>query len=106
MSRSYCPRPPRCARSSLCALLAQPVPFDGQLLTDRTGQVVRPAVSIGIARAADLSDAAGASRILRGADMTMYLVKSGRESAGYVAMRHDAYTAAVHGRPGTHLPAA
>ncbi|MGW2524378.1 GGDEF domain-containing protein [Streptomyces sp. NPDC001617] len=81
--------------------LAQPVPCGTELL--------RPAVSIGTARAADLPDAAGADRMLRGADMAMYRVKTGQASCGYVATRHDAYTPTVHGRrpgrPGTHLPA-
>ncbi|MCX5055079.1 GGDEF domain-containing protein [Streptomyces sp. NBC_00474] len=80
--------------------LAQPIPCGTELL--------RPAVSIGTARAADLPDAADASRILRGADMAMYRVKNGQARCGYVATRHDAYTPAVHGRrpgrPGTHLP--
>ncbi|MFD8008137.1 GGDEF domain-containing protein [Streptomyces mirabilis] len=80
--------------------LAQPV--------DHNGQILRPAVSIGTARAADLPDAAGASRLLRGADMAMYRVKTREKPCGYTATRQDAYTPAVHGRrpgrPGTHLP--
>lgn len=80
--------------------LAQPVACGTQRL--------RPAVSIGTARAADLPDAADASRLLRGADMAMYRVKNGSAPRGYIATRHDAYTPAVHGRrpgrPGTHLP--
>jgi diguanylate cyclase (GGDEF)-like protein len=84
-------------------------------LRDRLAQPVicgteplRPAVSIGTARAADLPEAADASRILRGADMAMYRVKTRQQPCGYVATRHDAYAPAVHGRrpgrPGTHLP--
>ncbi|MFI8234943.1 GGDEF domain-containing protein [Streptomyces sp. NPDC085900] len=69
---------------------------------------LRPAMSIGTARAVDLPDAADADRLLRGADMAMYRVKTGQEPCGYVATRHDAYVPAVHGRrpgrPGTHLP--
>ncbi|MEU9313421.1 GGDEF domain-containing protein [Streptomyces sp. NPDC048256] len=83
-------------------LLAQPVDYVGQRLT--------PAVSIGTVRAADLPDAADPSRLLRGADLAMYRVKTGEEPPGYLATRHDAYTPAVHGRrpgrPGTHLPLA
>ncbi|WP_328843296.1 GGDEF domain-containing protein [Streptomyces sp. NBC_00258] len=77
---------------------AQPVPHDGQLLRDIEGQILRLAVSIGIARASDLPDAAGASRILRGADTAMYQVKTGQQPLGYVATRQDAYAPAVHGR--------
>ncbi|WP_432189843.1 GGDEF domain-containing protein [Streptomyces sp. Tue6028] len=70
------------------------------------GQIVRPTVSIGTARAVDLPDAAGASRLLRGADMAMYRVKTREKPDGYLATRHDAYTPTVHGRrpgrPGTH----
>ncbi|MPY38293.1 GGDEF domain-containing protein [Streptomyces adustus] len=92
--------------AGLRELLAQPVDHDGQTL--------HPAVSIGTARAADvaadLPDAAGAARLLRGADMAMYRVKTREQPAGYVATRHDAYTPSVHGRrpgrPGTHLPLA
>ncbi|MEU0034674.1 GGDEF domain-containing protein [Streptomyces sp. NPDC006333] len=93
---------------ALRALLAQPV--------DHAGQTLRPAVSIGIARAADLPgtadlpDATGASRLLRGADMAMYRVKTGEQPCGYTATRQDAYAPAVHGRrpgrPGTHLATA
>ncbi|MFC8201465.1 hypothetical protein ACFUTV_39625 [Streptomyces sp. NPDC057298] len=65
-------------------------------------------MSLGIARASDLPDGAGASRILRAADVAMYRVKTGQQPPGYVATRQDAYTPAVHdrrpGRPGTHLP--
>ncbi|MDQ0605516.1 diguanylate cyclase (GGDEF)-like protein [Streptomyces canus] len=86
--------------TALADQLAQPVACGTHRL--------RPAVSIGTARAADLPDAASASRLLRGADMAMYRVKNGSEVRGYVATRHDAYTPAVHGRrpgrPGTHLP--
>ncbi|MFJ4931658.1 GGDEF domain-containing protein [Streptomyces sp. NPDC088736] len=86
---------------ALRALLAQPV--------DHAGQTLRPAVSIGIARAADLPDTATASRLLRGADMAMYLVKTGQQPCGYVATRQDAYAPTVRGRrpgrPGTHLAA-
>ncbi|MFF3488722.1 GGDEF domain-containing protein [Streptomyces sp. NPDC002701] len=103
--------PPAAAIREILALrevLAHPVRYEGQPLRDGDGQIVRPAVSIGIARAADLPDAAGASRILRGADMAMYRVKSGQEPVGYVATRQDAYVPSVHGRrpgrPGTHLP--
>jgi hypothetical protein len=56
----------------------------------------------------DLPDAAGASRLLRGADMAMYRVKTGEQRHGYTATRQDTYTPTVHGRrpgrPGTHLP--
>ncbi|MET7855572.1 GGDEF domain-containing protein [Streptomyces avermitilis] len=86
--------------AALRELLAQPVDHDGQTL--------RPAVSIGAARAADLPDTAGASRLLRGADMAMYRVKTREKPSGYVATRQDTYTPTVHGRrpgrPGTHLP--
>jgi GGDEF domain-containing protein len=89
---------------TLREILAQPVACDGQLLRDLAGQIVRPAVSIGIARAAGLPDGAGASRILRGADTAMYRVKTGQEPPGYVASRQDAYAPAVHGRrPGTAI---
>ncbi|MFE4998628.1 GGDEF domain-containing protein [Streptomyces mirabilis] len=75
---------------------------------DHNGHILRPAVSIGTARAVDLPDAASASRLLRGADMAMYRVKTGEQPHGYLATRHDAYTPTVHGRrpgrPGTHLP--
>ncbi|MGW2610954.1 GGDEF domain-containing protein [Streptomyces mirabilis] len=75
---------------------------------DHNGHILRPAVSIGTARAVDLPDAVGASRLLRGADMAMYRVKTGEQPHGYLATRHDAYTPTVHGRragrPGTHLP--
>ncbi|MEV5902851.1 GGDEF domain-containing protein [Streptomyces sp. NPDC052127] len=85
--------------TALHQLLAQPA--------DHAGQTLNPAVSIGTARAADLPDVAGASRLLRGADMAMYRVKSGEKPPGYLATRHDAYTPTVHGRrpgrPGTHL---
>ncbi|WP_329295540.1 GGDEF domain-containing protein [Streptomyces sp. NBC_01455] len=85
--------------TALRALLARPV--------DHDGQVLRPAVSIGTARAGDLPDTAGASRLLRGADMAMYLVKTGEQPCGYVATRQDAYAPTVRGRrpgrPGTHL---
>ncbi|MGA5508917.1 GGDEF domain-containing protein [Streptomyces umbrinus] len=95
---------------ALRELLAQPVHHDGQPLRDIEGRILRPAVSIGIARASDLPDAAGASRLLRGADTAMYRVKTGQQPLGYVATRQDAYAPAVHGRrpgrPGTHLPAA
>ncbi|MEU0646010.1 GGDEF domain-containing protein [Streptomyces umbrinus] len=88
--------------AALSGLLAQPV--------SREGHTLRPAVSIGTARASDLPDAAGASRLLRGADTAMYQVKTGEQPLGYVATRQDAYAPAVHGRrpgrPGTHLPAA
>ncbi|MFE2584557.1 GGDEF domain-containing protein [Streptomyces sp. NPDC059378] len=83
-------------------LLAQPADHDGQTL--------HPAVSIGTARAADLPDTAGPARLLRGADMAMYRVKTCEQQPGYLATRHDAYTPSVHGRrpgrPGTHLPLA
>lgn len=88
--------------TALHQLLAQPVDHDGQTLT--------PAVSIGTARAADLPEPASVSRLLRGADMAMYRVKTREKPPGYMATRHDAYTPAVHGRrpgrPGTHLPLA
>ncbi|MPY30154.1 hypothetical protein FNH09_02125 [Streptomyces adustus] len=67
-------------------------------------------MSIGTARAADLPDTAGPARLLRGADMAMYRVKTREQQPGYLATRHDAYTPSVHGRrpgrPGTHLPLA
>ncbi|MER5584804.1 GGDEF domain-containing protein [Streptomyces asoensis] len=88
--------------TALHQLLAQPVDHDGHRLT--------PAVSIGTARATDLPAAADAARLLRGADMAMYRVKTGEQLPGYVATRNDAYTPTVHGRrpgrPGTHLPLA
>ncbi|WP_328514044.1 GGDEF domain-containing protein [Streptomyces mirabilis] len=65
---------------------------------DHNGHILRPAVSIGTARAVDLPDAVGASRLLRGADMAMYRVKTGEQPHGYLATRHDAYTPTVHGR--------
>ncbi|MET7780412.1 GGDEF domain-containing protein [Streptomyces mirabilis] len=75
---------------------------------DHNGHTLRPAVSIGTARAVDLPDEAGASRLLRGADMAMYRVKTREKPCGYTATRQDAYTPTVHGRrpgrPGTHLP--
>ncbi|MFD5572767.1 GGDEF domain-containing protein [Streptomyces cadmiisoli] len=86
--------------TALRELLAQPVSHGTDML--------RPAVSIGAARAADLPDAADTSRLLRAADMAMYRVKTGQQACGYTATRQDAYTPAVHGRrpgrPGTHLP--
>ncbi|MET7893502.1 GGDEF domain-containing protein [Streptomyces mirabilis] len=95
--------PPTATLREIAALreeLEQPV--------DHNGHILRPAVSIGTARAVDLPDAAGASRLLRGADMAMYRVKTGEQPHGYLATRHDAYTPTVHGRrrgrPGTHLP--
>ncbi|MFF3139570.1 GGDEF domain-containing protein [Streptomyces mirabilis] len=95
--------PPTATLREIAALreqLEQPV--------DHNGHILRPAVSIGTARAVDLPDAAGASRLLRGADMAMYRVKTGERPHGYLATRHDAYTPTVHGRrpgrPGTHLP--
>ncbi|MET7458308.1 GGDEF domain-containing protein [Streptomyces sp. NPDC005574] len=88
--------------AALHELLARPIDHDGHTL--------RPAVSIGTARAADLPDAAGPARLLRGADMAMYRVKTREQPPGYLATRHDAYTPTVHGRrpgrPGTHLPLA
>lgn len=94
--------PPTATLRELAALreeLEQPV--------DHNGHILRPAVSIGTARAVDLP-AACASRLLRGADMAMYRVKTGEQPHGYLATRHDAYTPTVHGRrpgrPGTHLP--
>ncbi|MFJ9634988.1 GGDEF domain-containing protein [Streptomyces sp. NPDC101175] len=96
--------------TALHTLLARPVDHGGQILHDAAGQALHPAVSIGTARATDLPDAADASRLLRGADMAMYRVKTGEEPLGYTATRHDAYTPTVHGRrpgrPGTHLPVA
>ncbi|MFI1726438.1 GGDEF domain-containing protein [Streptomyces sp. NPDC020489] len=81
--------------------LAQPVDHDGY-------GVLSPAVSIGVARAGMLPAGANASRILRGADMAMYRVKTGSESCGYIATLKDAYAPAVQGRRpgrnGTHLP--
>ncbi|WP_331722806.1 GGDEF domain-containing protein (plasmid) [Streptomyces canus] len=71
---------------------------------------IRPRLSIGAARAADLPHAADASRLLRGADMAMYRVKTGVQECGYLATVHDAYTPTVNGRrpgrDGTHLPTA
>lgn len=93
--------PPAAAVREVLALremLAQPVTHEGQLLRDSEGQVLRPAVSIGIARASELPGAAGASRILRGADTAMYRVKTGQQPPGYMATRQDAYAPAVHGR--------
>ncbi|MFE4629920.1 GGDEF domain-containing protein [Streptomyces mirabilis] len=95
--------PPTATLREIAALreeLEQPV--------DHNGHILRPAVSIGTARAVDLPDAAGASRLLHGADMAMYRVKTREKPCGYTATRQDAYTPAVHGRrpgrPGTHLP--
>ncbi|MGW6016326.1 GGDEF domain-containing protein [Streptomyces sp. NPDC055210] len=79
-------------------LLARPVPYEGQLLHDVDGRLLRPSVSVGIVRAADLPDAADASRLLRGADTAMYKVKTGEQKPGYMATRQDAYAPAVHGR--------
>jgi diguanylate cyclase (GGDEF)-like protein len=63
--------------------------------------------SIGIACAADLPGE-DTSRILRGADTSMYKVKTGEEEFPYLATRADAYTETVNGRragrPGAHLP--
>ncbi|MFG2794890.1 GGDEF domain-containing protein [Streptomyces sp. NPDC048419] len=77
---------------------------------DCGAQTLRPAVSIGAAWPSVLPATADASRILRGADMAMYLVKKGQQPCGYVATCEDAYAADVNGRrpgrPGTHLPAA
>jgi diguanylate cyclase (GGDEF)-like protein len=95
--------PPTATLREIAALreqLEQPV--------DHNGHILRPAVSIGTARAVDLPEAAGASRLLRGADMAMYRVKTREKPCGYTATRQDAYTPTVHGRrpgrPGTHLP--
>ncbi|MEV0185849.1 GGDEF domain-containing protein [Streptomyces sp. NPDC050625] len=86
---------------ALHELLTRPVDHDGQAL--------HPAVSIGTARAVDLPDAADI-RLLRGADMAMYRVKTGEQPPGYLATHYDAYTPTVYGRrpgrPGTHLPLA
>ncbi|MEU1193549.1 GGDEF domain-containing protein [Streptomyces sp. NPDC005859] len=86
--------------TALRQLLAQPV--------DHAGQTLTPAVSIGTARATDLPATADAGRLLRGADLAMYRVKTGEKPPGYLATRHDAYAPSVHGRrpgrPGTHLP--
>ncbi|MGW1534451.1 GGDEF domain-containing protein [Streptomyces aureus] len=83
-------------------LLEQPVEVGGHTL--------RPAVSIGTARAADLPGPTEPARLMRGADMAMYRVKTRQQQPGYLATRHDAYTPSVHGRrpgrPGTHLPVA
>ncbi|MFF4542208.1 GGDEF domain-containing protein [Streptomyces aureus] len=85
--------------AGLRALLEQPA--------DVGGQTVSPAVSIGTARAADLPDTTEPARLLRGADMAMYRVKTRDKEPGYLAIRHDAYAPSVHGRrpgrPGTHL---
>ncbi|MFH8470326.1 GGDEF domain-containing protein [Streptomyces sp. NPDC017991] len=90
-------------------VLAQPIPYEGQLLHDSDGQVLRPSVSIGIARATVLPDGTAASRILRSADVAMYRVKTGEKPCGYVATRKDAYVPGVRGRrpgrPGTALAA-
>ncbi|MFJ9482666.1 GGDEF domain-containing protein [Streptomyces mirabilis] len=95
--------PPTATLREITALreqLEQPV--------DHHGHILRPAVSIGTARAVDLPEAVGASRLLRGADMAMYRVKTRKKPCGYTATRQDAYTPTVHGRrpgrPGTHLP--
>ncbi|MER7577470.1 hypothetical protein [Streptomyces sp. NPDC126514] len=67
-------------------------------------------MSIGIARATDLPETADASRLLRGADMAMYQVKTGAQTFPYLATLEDAYAPGVTGRRpgrrGTHLPAA
>ncbi|MET8102735.1 GGDEF domain-containing protein [Streptomyces sp. NPDC005236] len=74
---------------------------------DAAGHILCPAVSIGVARAVD-DIPANAARLMRGADMAMYRVKTGEKPVGYIATRRDAYTLTVNGRrpgrPGTHLP--
>lgn len=70
--------------TALHQLLAQPAATAGKTLT--------PAVSSGTARASDLPDAAGASRLLRGADMALYRVKTG-ENPDRTAVRQK-----LHGR--------
>ncbi|MCX4231745.1 GGDEF domain-containing protein [Streptomyces ortus] len=104
--------PPAAAVREVLALrevLAQPIRHEGQLLHGIEGQVLRPSVSIGIARATVLPEGVGASRILRSADVAMYRVKTGEQPVGYRAARRDAYVPAVHGRrpgrPGTALAA-
>ncbi|WP_331718610.1 GGDEF domain-containing protein (plasmid) [Streptomyces sp. NBC_00289] len=94
--------PPTATAREIAALLKQ---LEQPL--DHAGHPLHPAVSIGIARAIDLPETAGAARLLRGADMAMYRVKTREKPAGYTATRQDAYTPTVHGRrpgrPGTHL---
>jgi diguanylate cyclase (GGDEF)-like protein len=92
---------PAAAIAALRAQLQTPFVHDGVTL--------RPRVSLGIARAADLPgmDAGG---LLRGADAAMYAVKSGRQRSPYLATLADARTRTVQGRragrTGTHLPPA
>ncbi|MFG2629996.1 GGDEF domain-containing protein [Streptomyces sp. NPDC048473] len=80
--------------------LQQPLQYEGQMLALD--------VSIGIARAADLSGET-MSRILRGADKAMYKVKENEATFPYFATRADAYAKTVNGRRagrrGTHTPA-
>ncbi|OKK05296.1 hypothetical protein AMK09_37750 [Streptomyces sp. CB02488] len=93
--------PPSTARTEITTLreqLQQPLQHEGHTL--------RLDVSIGIARAADLSGES-MSRILRGADAAMYRVKKGEATFPYFATRADAYVKTVNGRRagrrGTHL---
>ncbi|MDX2402142.1 GGDEF domain-containing protein [Streptomyces microflavus] len=93
--------PPSAALAEITALreqLRQPIQHDGLTL--------RLDVSIGIARAADLSGE-DMSQILRGADTAMYKVKKDEASFPYVATRDDACAETVNGRRagrrGTHL---
>ncbi|WP_381805579.1 GGDEF domain-containing protein [Streptomyces niveus] len=95
--------PPSAALAEITALreqLQQPLQYEGHTL--------RLDVSIGIARAADLSGET-MSRILRGADAAMYKVKKAEATFPYFATRADAYADTVNGRRagrrGTHLPA-
>ncbi|MFD5898647.1 GGDEF domain-containing protein [Streptomyces sp. NPDC060366] len=95
--------PPSTALAEITALreeLQQPLQYEGQAL--------RLDVSIGIARAADLSGET-MGRILRGADKAMYKVKEGEATFPYFATRADAYAKTVNGRRagrrGTHTPA-
>jgi diguanylate cyclase (GGDEF)-like protein len=94
---------------ALRELLARPVSYKGRPQRDAGGKILHPAVSIGTVRACDLPGE-DASRLLRGADMGMYRIKTGEEQPGYLATREDAYVDEVNGRrpgrPGTHLPVA
>ncbi|MCF3132475.1 GGDEF domain-containing protein [Streptomyces olivochromogenes] len=59
--------------------------------------VLQMTVSVGIACAADLPGET-ADTILRGADVSMYKVKTGEQVFPYLATRADAYADAVNGR--------
>ncbi|MFF3459607.1 diguanylate cyclase domain-containing protein [Streptomyces sp. NPDC002730] len=95
------------AGSGLAAIKALREQLQQPLLHDRL--TLQLDFSIGIACAADMPGE-DASRILRGADTSMYKVKRGQEEFPYLATWADAYAGTVNGRragrPGAHLPAA